>query len=270
VTRWLAFVLVLLAFGCSRLGTDDDAGTGLTLDELAAFNAGAPGALGVITLAEAAETMFALSGTIDPAQSDVQNAQLVQTHAQANLVACGNVALSGNTVTANFGAPPGCHLTSGGTISGTIAVAVTKTGTNVNISLMFTAVVINTQTLSGGVTFVTTDGAGFSITGSFTVNGTKFAPGITLTGAAGAVTIDGSLSITGTSTTSLTFTAVEWKSGDCYPDAGALSVDKSAVSVTVTFSASTPSTGAVEVTVGKKTSAQTLPTYGNCGAIDAG
>ncbi len=269
MTRWLAFVLVL-AFGCSRLGTDDDASTGLSLDELSAFNAGAPGALGVITLAEAAEAMFAFGGTIDPAKSDVQNAQLVQTHTQSNLVACGNVSLSGNTVTAKFGAPPGCHLTSGGTISGTIAIAITKSGTNVNISLMFTDVVINTQTLSGGVTFVTTDGAGFSITGSFTVNGTKFAPGITLTGSAGAVAIDGSLSITGTSTTSLTFTAAQWKSGDCYPAAGALSIDKSAVSVAVRFSASTPTTGAVEVTVGKKTSAQTLPTYGNCGATDAG
>jgi hypothetical protein len=36
------------------------------------------------------------------------------------------------------------------------------------------------------------------------------------------------------------------------------------LSETVTFSSSTPSTGQVMVTIGKKTSTATLPAYGTC------
>jgi hypothetical protein len=264
--------LAACLFACGVRGAGNDGGTGLSGDEQNAYNSGAPGANAIVALAAAADAMFQFDPTLDPSQSDTQNATLVSAHVLQELGAtndagakCGSVTLSGTTVTASFGALPGCTLPNGTKISGTIAVGITKSGSTITVAMTMTTAVVNGQALDGTVQLATTNGSTFTLSGNFTSATTTYAStGVTFGGAPGVITIDGSLSVTSDATTTYTFSALTWKVGECYPDGGSLSIKTGLVTMTVAFDATTPTTGNVTVTVGKKSVTEKLPTYGSC------
>jgi hypothetical protein len=221
--------------------------------------------------------MFQFDPVIDASQSDVQNAGLVQAHITSQLgaaqdagadgggTACGNVSLSGTTLTVDFGPLPGCKLQNGVTITGTIAVSVSKSGSNIILAVTLTGATINSQAIVGTVNFTTGDGASFTLDGNITSNATKYTmSSLKVAGSAGAITINGVFAVSGNATATYTFASLTWKLGDCYPSGGSLTV-KTVITVTITFDASTPMTGNVSVSVGSKMTTEKLPTYGVCG-----
>jgi hypothetical protein len=273
--RWAAFLLVcLVACGVRGAGNDGgvDGGNGLSSDEQGAYDGGSPGVNAIIALASAADAMFQFDPTIDPSQSDTQNANLVAAHVLSELGAtndagakCGSVTLNNTTVTAAFGPSPGCTLPNGTKISGTIAVGITKSASTITIALTMTAANVNGVALDGTVQLATTNGTTFTYSGNFTSGATTYSStGLTFTGAAGVVTIDGAFSVVTDVATTYTFTALTWKVGDCYPNGGSLAIKTGLVTMSIAFDATTPTTGNVTVTVGKKSVTEKLPVYGTC------
>ena len=269
-----------LVTACGVRGLGNDAGTdagadasnGLSGDEQGTYNGGAPGANAIVALAAAADAMFQFDPTIDPLQTDTQNAQLVSDHVLSELGAtgdagakCGSVTLSGTTVTASFGPAPGCTLPNNTKISGTIAVGITKSASMITIAMTMTSAIVNGLALDGTVQLATTNGTTFTLSGNFTSGTTTYSSsGLTFSGTTGVISVDGTFGITTSATTTYTFSALTWKIGDCYPDGGSLAIKSGLVTMTITFDASTPTSGNVTVTVGKKSVTEKLPTYGIC------
>jgi len=133
-------------------------------------------------------------------------------------------------------------------------------------ALTFTNVTLGGTPLSGTATFSTTDTTSFTLDANLTGSTTTFVvTGFSVAGSSGAVTFGGSVAISGDASTSISFGSVLWKDGDCYPSSGAITVQKGAISESIAFSATTPTTGQVVVTVGKKSVPVSLPAYGSCG-----
>jgi len=249
-----------------------DSGSGLSGDEQSTYDGGSPGVNAVVALAAAADAMFQFDPTIDPSQSDTQNANLVLAHVLSELGAtgdagtkCGSVTLNGTTVTASFGPAPGCTLPNGTKISGTIAVGITKAGSTITIAMTMTSAIVNGVALGGTVQLATTSGSSFTLSGNFTSGTTTYSStGLTLSGTTGVISVDGAFTVATDTTTTYTFSALTWKLGDCYPDGGSLAIKSGLVTMTITFDASTPTSGNVTVTVGKKSVTEKLPTYGIC------
>ncbi len=276
--RVVSFALLLFFFGCSNATTGTDGGGDtMTAEERAGFDVGAPSTPAAVQLTALTDKLFKFDPTIDTAQTALQNAQNVVTEIQKNLgaagdggTACGSVSLMGTTVTASFGAPPGCTL-GNLTVSGTIAISVNKIASSITLAVTFTSVTVNGELLSGMATFATSNGTTFTLNANVTWQKTTYiATGFTVTGAVGSITLDGALSVMGDAATSLTFAGVLWKQGDCYPSAGTLTIKKATLTETITFSAASATTGQVTVTIGKKTVPGQLPAYGKCGAKDGG
>jgi hypothetical protein len=180
------------------------------------------------------------------------------------------VSISGATVTANFGPPPGCTLKTGTTLSGTIAVTLSKTGTSLAAAFQFTSAVVNGTAVSGTATLTTGDDFTFTVAANMTWGTASFSTsGLTIQGSSGAVTFNGAITNTADATTTLTLSSVVWNDGACYPSSGSLAIAKGALTETVTFAPTTATTGAVTVTVDNKTVNASLPSYGPCGG-DAG
>jgi len=257
--------------GVNDAGTDS--GSGLTTDEQKTYDGGAPGANVIVSLAGAAEAMFNFDPTIIPSQSDTQNANFVASYVLTELGAsadagakCGSVTLNGTTVTASFGPAPGCTLPNGTTISGTIAVGISKSGSTITIAMTMTSAIVNNgPAMDGTVQLATTDGTTFTLSGNFTSGSTTYSStGLTFTGSPGVITIDGNFSVGGDTSTTYTFTTLTWKVGDCYPNGGSLAIKSGLITMTVAFDSTTPTTGNVLVTIGKKSVTEKLPVYGTC------
>jgi hypothetical protein len=217
-------------------------------------------------LLSVADSMFSFDPTIDPTKSASANAASIAAKITAALGGCGTVKVSGATVTASFGAPPGCTLMSGVTVSGTVIAAVTTSGGTVTIALTLESLIAGGKALSGTASFATSNGTSFAVTTNLVSGTTTQTASLTVTGSSTAFVINGTASsIEGGVTTMFTFKSVVWQPGQCYPQAGSLEVAKGATTLTMTFSASTPSTGEVEVTAGKRSYPLTLPAYGSCG-----
>jgi hypothetical protein len=115
------------------------------------------------------------------------------------------------------------------------------------------------------VSCATTTGSSFTLSGNFTSGTTTYSStGLTISGAASVITIDGNFSLTTDTTTTYTFSALTWKTSECYPDGGSLAIKSGIITMTIAFDATTPTTGNVTVTVGKKSVTEKLPVYGTC------
>jgi hypothetical protein len=273
--KWAALLFAFVV-ACGVRGANNDAGAdsgnGLSGDEQSTYDGGSPGVNAIIALASAADAMFQFDPTIDPSQTDVGNANLVSAHILQELGAtndsgakCGSVTLTNTTVTASFGPAPGCTLPNGTKISGTISVGITKASSTITIAMTMTTVMVNGVALDGTVQFSTTNGTTFTLSGNFTSGTTTYSStGLTFTGSTGVVTVDGNFSITTDTTTTYTLAAVTWKVGDCYPNGGSLTIKTGLIAMTLTFDATTPTTGNVTVTIGKKSVTEKLPVYGTC------
>jgi hypothetical protein len=214
-----------------------------------------------------ADGFFSFDPTIVPSATAQANAQAVKDNLTAHLAGCGMVSLAGTTVTAAFGAAPGCTLGNGTTVSGSAAVAVSKSATTITLVLTFSKLVVDGKDLDGSLTFVTSDGSTFSVSGSFTTGGeTLMVTRLTITGKSGSFTLSGSVTAVeaGGAQTALTFNGVVYQTGKCYPGGGTMTVVKAGVTMTVTFTSDTASTGNVTVTQGRRSYPATLPAYGPC------
>jgi len=269
---------LFLACANQDAGNPDSGGSTFDSNEQTAFDSNAPSIPALLELAEVADSFFQFDPTLDPTQTDSQNASLIADHVTQNLGAsgdggalCGSVSVSGTTVTADFGSLPGCTLANGAVISGTIAVTVTKTGSSLAVAFQFTNATVNGTALGGSATFTTSDGSSFTLNANVTWGTSSFgANAFTVSGASGSITLNGTITNGGDAQSSLTFASVVWKLGDCYPDAGTLTIDKGIVTETMTFDAQSATSGQVVVTIGKKSVNTLLPTYGKCGKGDAG
>jgi hypothetical protein len=262
----------LMLGACSNSSAGSDAGNTLTPDEQATFNVGAPSVPAITQVVALADSFFKFDPTLDATQSDVQNAQLIENHIAANLgttsdggTKCATLTMSGATLTADFGPAPGCMLTTGLTVSGTVTLAVTKPS-KLSVAFTFTNVTVNGTALSGTLSFTTSDAMSFTVVANVTWAAvTLSTTGFTVSGNSSAVTLSGPITNAADTTTTTTFASVVWMDGACYPSAGTLSIAKGALTETVTFSQATATTGQVTVTIGTVTLPAMLPMYGSCG-----
>ena len=275
------FSAALGLLACGQSGVSVDAGTAdqsapaetLTSDEKDASDRGSASVVAFQQLSVIADELFAFDPTIDPGLTDIQNAQAIQARISASLgpmdggIGCGTATRSSATVTVGFAPPPGCILASGVKVSGTVAAAVTKSGTTMTILLTFTSLAVNGQELAGTASFVTSSGSAFTVNANLMSGSTTFsATGLTITGGSTSITINGSASTTQAgATTTLSFGAVTWQKGQCYPSSGTLKIQKGLVTETVTFLSTTPTTGQATMMVGPKKVTVKLPAYDTCG-----
>src|SRR5260370_41450870 len=86
---------------------------------------------------------------------------------------------------------------------------------------------------------------------------------LTVTGVTQSFTMNGPITVTQTdAATSLNLSNVLYKTGDCYPSGGSMTVTKTKISEKITFSASTATTGKGVVTIGTRSVPASLPSYG--------
>jgi hypothetical protein len=273
-------------FSCGGRNAPGDAGTAdeLTRDERDLSDRGGDSSNATQQLTVLADSLFDFDPTIDAAKSAAENAAALESNVRSNLggvdggvpadggsLGCGSVSLSGTTVTVNFGPPPGCTLRNGAKISGSVSVSVAKTANTISLTLSLTQVISNGVALSGTAAFNTSNGSTFTVDANVTSGATAYVlTNLSVTGGTGTTTINGSVAITGDSTTTMTFANLTWRRGDCYPNGGTVTSKKGLTTTVITFDANTPTTGLVKVTVGRKTSTVPLPVYGQCGARDGG
>src|SRR5262249_37457375 len=134
------------------------------------------------------------------------------------------------------------------------------------LTLTFSSFSVDNRTFTGTASFATTNGSTFTVTLDLTASAKAIKGTLTVTGSPGSFTIDGPLTVTegGTSST-VTFKGVVYQPGQCYPNAGTATIAKGSLpQTTITFSATTATTGTVQVTTGKVTASSQLPKYGSC------
>lgn len=249
-------------------------GDGLSSDESTAFDRGVGPGPAVQQLIVLADSFFSFDPTLNPSLDANGNAAAIQSQLVDQLgagdggaTACGNIMLSGATVTANFGT--GCTLKNGVILAGTVTATVSKSGASLSVKLDFSILVVNEKNLGGTATFTTTDGSHFTVNASLTAAGTTVTlTNVMVSSSGGTIVVSGMVS-TGDGA-ALTFNSVSWKPTDCYPSSGTLQIKSGVITETVTFDAASAATGDVTVTVGKRTVPRTLPAYGRCPAADAG
>jgi hypothetical protein len=264
----LALSTLALACGSKSSGTTGttDAGdAALSSEQSAVFSTGSASLATNQQLAELADDLFDFDPTIDPKNTPNQNANAIGKNAQSNLGKCGKVTVSGAGVTVDFGAPPGCTLTNGDSVSGSVTVALTHSGGTTTLDLTLTDVVFDSVPLSGTASFATTTGSSFTVKTSLTSSESSDSADLTVTGASGSFSISGTATVTmASSTTAITFNGVTVAKGECYATAGTMGVDGGGFDETITFDSSTPETGKVSLAIGKLTTTYTLPAYGSC------
>jgi len=217
-------------------------------------------------VAKLADDLFDFDPTIDPKNSPSQNANAIGSNARSNLgMSCGKVSVAGAGVTVAFGAPPGCTLANGDTVSGSVTVALSRAGSTTSVGLTLTDVVYDGVSLSGTASFATTNGSTFTVKSSLTSSTGSESSDLTVTGGTGSFSITGTATVTmGSTSSALTFSGVTVTKGQCYATAGSLAIEQGGADETLTFDSGTPETGKVSVQVGKLTTTATLPAYGSC------
>jgi hypothetical protein len=270
---------LLLLAACKQSGGGTDAGAPedlasgdvLSSDESAAFVRGSTPSIAVQQLSVLADSIFDFDPTLNPALDANGNAAAIQAQLQGQLGAgdggatdCGSIMLSGATVTASFGT--GCTLASGVSIAGTVTATVSKSGSSITVQLDFPILVVNYKNIGGSATFTTSDGNSFTVDANLTAAATTITvTNLAVLGVPGAITVSGMVGSSGADGTSmLSFTTVTWQPTDCYPNSGTLYIKSGLISESITFDSSTPTTGKVTVSIGKRTLPAKLPAYGRC------
>jgi len=272
----VAVAAPVVVVGCKRssltsgttgtTSTSTGAGGGFSADESDTANRGGDGSVSIEEALVLSDSIFQFDPTINPASTPAQNTAAVDNQAKMAGGSCTMVSTSGNTVTANFGAPPGCKLSNGLVVSGTVTATVSASGTTTSVALAFMNVTVNGRALSGTMSFATTNGTSFQTTVALT-SGSMLTGTVAITGSATGFTFNGTLSaVAGDATTTITLNNVVYVTGDCYPSGGSMVVTKGKTSETITFNAMSASSGQVTVTIGKRSFPTTLPAYGQCPA----
>jgi hypothetical protein len=249
--------------GVGSDASDEDGG--LSDDERTVFILGG-GSLAINQEAtNLANGLFDFDPTINPAATPAANATSIGQNIQKNLGSCGKVTVSGATVTASFGPPPGCTLMNGPTVSGTVVLALSKSGGTTTVAVNLTSVVVDGKALSGTAQFATSNGSTFALTTALTSGTQTDTANLTVAGSATELTLSGTAKeVNGGLTTSFTFANVTHVDGECYATMGTMTIGEGPIAETITFNASTPATGMVTVQTGKHSSTELLPAYGSC------
>jgi hypothetical protein len=269
--------------GGGTTSTGGGSGDALSTDEASVNDRGNESQSAVQALAVAADSLFSFDPTVDPTQSSATNADRIFHNIRDNLgstdggfpddagtTGCGTVSLTGTTVSVDFGT--GCTLRSGATISGSASVGVAVASGTATLTLTFTQLDVNGRVIDGTGTWSTSNGSTFTATVNISAGGTTYsASGFTITGTAGTITLDGTLTVTaGDASTTMVLTGVMWNRGDCYPSSGTVKATRGLISTTTTFTSASATSGKVSVKVGAKTVTICLPAYGTCGLKDGG
>jgi hypothetical protein len=245
----------------------------LTGEEKDAFDRATSSHVVVHQAVSLTDELFSFDPTLDPARSANENAGLIQAYISTELNGCGQVTLTNAAVVVQFGQAPGCTLPNGQQVSGTASLGVSKQNATLTVTVNFNNLTVDGKDLTGNATMSTSNGSTFSVQanlaqGSTTINlggATTQAASATITGTPTGITLDGAATATrSAATTKLTFTTVYWARGDCYPSSGSVKVTKGTTEQTYTFTTETPSTGQVDLALGRKTVKVPLPEYGNC------
>ncbi len=263
-SRLGAWVLLVCLAGCESTPVDVP-----TADEQAAFDRGSSGIVSAQHALIIADSLFEFDPTIDPRATAQANAQNIEFTTRTRLNGCGAVTLSGTTLTVNFSAS-WCALRGGAQVAGSLTATVTQVGPQTQVALTFNQVTVNGRALAGTATFATADGSTFTVTAELT-SGTHSisipASGLTVVGTATGMTLTGNIIVSdGATSTAVTFTSVHYTLGQCYPDGGSVTLARGIVTETLTFTASSATTGQVTVRRGGRSFVFTLPAYGNCPA----
>jgi hypothetical protein len=264
--RALLAVALFVVAACSPGPVTVDGGNEPDLAERALFDHGGSEVSAGQALTALADSLFQFDPTIDPMADAPENAQNIKRDVALQQNGCGSVSASGAVVTVSFGAAPGCTLKNGVSVSGSVAVGVSKSGATTSLTVTFTDVVSNGKAFAGELTFATTNGTTFTVRGKLTSGSTETTYNLIVTGTANSATLDGSMASTkGGQASTLMFGNVAWNRGDCYPRSGQVTFKQGVLlNMTATFTASTPTTGIVSVESGRKEYPATLPAYGKC------
>ncbi len=216
---------------------------------------------GLINLAD---SLFGFAPTVvDTSETPEDIALAIQAKASASLAGCGSatVADAGVTIVA-----PECALANGVTLSGTVLVEVTKTGSTVTVELFPWHVSVGVTPLSGRVPFATTDGVTFAVVGNDVGSVSLYMCDLSFASTPQGVTVNGTARERHDYGTRIAFTDVVTQVGQCFPNAGTIGVGqaRSAVDISTTFLPDTPSTGQVTLTVRGESYPGTVPSYGKC------
>jgi hypothetical protein len=260
----LSLAFSILVAGCAS----DDAATSDATDtseDTAAIAHGGDTSTATQQALVATDSVVNFDPTLDAAKTAEQNAQAVAASATASLNGCGTVTPSGTTVTVDFGAAPGCTLSSGVTISGTIKAEISKANNTVTAKLTLTNLVVEGKSVTGTVSIATSDGKTYAVTTALSSASNSITGTLTVVGAKGSMTVSGTTSaVKDGVTAALKFSSLHYTYGACYPDAGSVTIQRGKASLVYTFDANTPTTGTVTTTSGKQTSTTQLPAYGSC------
>jgi len=185
ISRNASFLALALLFlspsaGCKNSnrgagGSTSSTGSTLSSDQSDTADRGGDGTLSVQQAFVLADNLFQFDPTINPQSTPAQNAQAIGTQTKSVLGSCGTVTVSGTTVSINFGAAPGCMLAGGINVSGSVQATVTSSGATTTIALTLTNLMIDGRSLSGTLSFATT-------------NGTTFQTSVNLTSSSGTLT----------------------------------------------------------------------------------
>src|SRR5215471_15469571 len=121
----LVLVLALLLVACSSKSASS---SGPSAEEQAASDEGTSGLLVTQQMALVADSVFNFDPDLSPGGDGAANANAVEKRANASLGGCGSATLDPQalTVTVAFGPAPGCALTTGLTVSGTLVAAISR------------------------------------------------------------------------------------------------------------------------------------------------
>lgn len=257
----LPALAVSLAAACGPRNPLDE----LTGEERDAFERGTSSHMVVQQALDVSDTMFDFDPTLDVTRTAAENAGLIQAHATSQLGGCGTVSLNNAAVTVAFGQSPGCTLPSGKVVTGSISLGVSKQNATLSVMVTFSSLAVDGKDLTGTLAFSTTNNTTFDLVANLSSGSTTMNAKLTVVGATGSITADGTVTSTRSAgTTTLTFTQVYWKKGDCYPSDGSVKVAKGQVTQTYSFTSSTPTTGMVDLSLGRKSVQVALPAYGSC------
>jgi len=251
-------VVACLAGGGCKLGQQGaDAGVDAaaptpTAEQQAAFNSGAQGIVALHRATLVADNVFKFDPDLSPAMTADQNAMAASTRVGDNLAGCGTVMLAGTTLSVDFGAAPGCTLKTGLQVSGALAATFGRpdAGT-VQVSVTFTSLVVDGTSFNGSAAFATKNGSTFTFTATaLTVGALTLDENLTVVGTLGGATLDGTATLAqpGKVTTQLTITGLQLRERQCYPSGGTVVITQAPSTVTLTFTASTATTGVVQLT----------------------
>jgi hypothetical protein len=246
-----------LLLGLSGCGGDGE----LSTDERGDVAVHGAGQIAVQQALLAVDQTMEIDPTLDVTKTAAENAQAILARAQAG-GACVTASVAGATVTVDFGT--GCDVR-GTALAGSMSLTVTKTGGTLTVIVNFTSLVVDGADLAGSVSLMTAGNGSYQVTFDLTSGDASGSGTLTVDGAPTTLTMSGALSASqGGQSISASLASVVYVLGDCYPSAGTVTLSGGRLAGTITFLATTPQDGRVQVSTRRLTTTAALPAYGPC------